>query len=234
MKRHFRLISALVLALALLSGVCSAAKPHYLPPASLNLEAVLPAPPANDSAQTKAELAELLQLQQTRTPEMVASAQADADRSPFRFADVLGPEFTQANLPEVAAMFAAILEDVRLQTRPVKKHWNRPRPFRLDPQIVPCVPRPSGPSFPSAHSTFGHLTAELLALMVPEKAAQLRARGESYAHNRLVGGVHYPSDVAGGALAAKTMGEALLKDPKFMTDFDQAKAHVRSVLGLDK
>ena len=45
----------------------------------VNLLDILPPPPAQDSARTKAELGEILTIQVTRTPEMEARAIADAN-----------------------------------------------------------------------------------------------------------------------------------------------------------
>jgi len=231
----FSTLRVLVLAVVLsglMLGAGTAAKPHFLPEGSLNLVALLPAPPANDSDQTKTEIAILLRLQRLRTPVMEAEAQADTVRTPFRFSGVLGPQFTSQALPDVAALFEAMLEDIHLQVDPVKKRWDRPRPFTLDQQIQPCVLRPTGASYPSAHSTFGHLSAIVLSAMVPEKAEQLQARGEEYGRQRMVAGVHYTSDVESGAVAAKAIAEALFKNPEFMKQFEEAKAHTRKVLGL--
>src|SRR5438270_11293769 len=72
----------------------------------INLLTLLPPPPANDSAQTKAELGEVLTVQVTRTREMEARAVADATENIWRFADVVNnPKFTAAALPQFAAFF---------------------------------------------------------------------------------------------------------------------------------
>src|SRR5436305_15274495 len=75
----------------------------------IDLTMILPPPPANDSAQTKAELGEVLTLQVTRTPEMVASAVADADENVWRFANVMGPKFNKATLPKFSAFFDRVV-----------------------------------------------------------------------------------------------------------------------------
>ncbi|WP_243438227.1 acid phosphatase [Fundidesulfovibrio soli] len=240
MKHHIRplmrFLGLAVLLCGLLSGLLAgnglAAKPHFLPAGSLDLVAVLPPPPADGSPRNKAELKELLHLQRTRTPAMIAFALEDVTRSPFRFADVLGPEFNKQNLPGVEEFFVAVLEDVSLQVDPPKQHWNRLRPFLLDPMIEPCLPQPASASYPSGHSAFGHLAAIVLSAMVPEKAEALAKRGEAFARNRLIGGVHYPSDVAAGAEAAKIIAKALFENPEFKKAFQEAKAQTRRVLGL--
>ena len=66
------------------------AKP-FVAAKDIDLTRILPPPPANDSDKTKAKIVEVLAFQVTRTPEMVARAQADAEEDVWRFADVMGP-----------------------------------------------------------------------------------------------------------------------------------------------
>jgi acid phosphatase (class A) len=68
--------------------------------------------------------------------------------------------------------------------------------------------------------------------MVPEKAAAIFARAAEYAHNRVIAGVHFPTDVEGGRIAASVIDNTLLHNPRFEADFAQAKAEVRAALGL--
>jgi acid phosphatase (class A) len=65
----------------------------YLNPQEIDLTKLLAPPPAADSAQQKADLARVMEVQNTRTPAQVARAQQDVHTSVFRFADVLGPQF---------------------------------------------------------------------------------------------------------------------------------------------
>src|SRR6516162_8356953 len=85
------------------------AKP-YADAKEVNLIMLLPPPPANDSAQTKAELGEILTIQVTRTKEMEARAMADAAENIWRFSDAVdNPKFAPANLPKVAAFFDRVI-----------------------------------------------------------------------------------------------------------------------------
>ena len=86
---------------------------------------------------------------------MEAFAQADAERSVFRFADVVGTDFTAGKLPQAEAFFNKIKKNADFILGPAKEHWNRPRPYATNPDIQPCVNRPGNASYPSGHSTFG-------------------------------------------------------------------------------
>lgn len=228
--RCARLLPLLVVLLWPASGL--ARTTPFLTESSVNFTQLLPPPPALDSAAQKQDIATLLELQKTRTSQEVALAQADGDRTVFRFADVLGPKFTAANAPQTAALFEEILETANRLVRPAKKYWHRPRPFVTDPAIHPVLFKPGSPSYPSAHATFGTLTAILLANMVPERRAELFARGALYAHNRELGGVHYPTDVEAGRLSGTVIAALLLQNPAFRQAFDKARDETRRVLGL--
>lgn len=231
-KRMKRSLFIACLSFVLLATLALAEKRHYLTPGQVDLSALLPSPPGGDSAQTKAELAELLSLQAARTPGQEAQAQADQHISVFRFADVLGPAFAKESLPQTTAFFENIRTDESGAVSVAKKHWERPRPYSLEQQLRPCVSKPSNASYPSGHSTWGHLAGLVLERMVPEKADALRARAALYARQRLIGGVHYPSDVAAGARAAAIIADALFSQESFRRDFEAARVELRGALGL--
>jgi acid phosphatase (class A) len=100
----------------------------------------------------------------------------------------------------------------------------------------PCAPLQPKPaytySYPSGHSTFGVTTAILLAAMVPEKREELFARGWEYGHNRVIGGVHFPTDVEAGRIEATAMVALMMRNEGFKQDLAAAKAELRQALGL--
>ena len=163
---------------------------------------------------------------------MEAFAKADAERSVFRFADVVGENFTPEKLPQATAFFNAVKDSADYLLGPAKEHWNRPRPYATNPEIHPCVPKPGNASYPSGHSTFGTVTSIVLANMIPERQTEIYARAELYRENREIGGVHYPTDVEAGRIAGTVVAAFLFQDPAFQAEFAKAKAEVRGVLGL--
>jgi acid phosphatase (class A) len=68
--------------------------------------------------------------------------------------------------------------------------------------------------------------------MIPEKSRELFARGREYGDNRVVAGVHYPTDVEAGRLSATAIAAALMQSERFLHDFNEAKAELRQALGL--
>ena len=207
---------------------------HYLTSASLNLYRLLPPPPEAGSAQERAELDELLRIQADRTPAMAQRAHEDATVSIFRFADALGspPRFNPQQLPLTTALFERIARDESLFMNTAKDAFGRPRPFVTEKRLAPVVDRPPSASYPSGHTTWAVACAIVLAEMVPERRAQIFARADEYAHNREVGGVHYPSDVAAGHLAGTALATELFDSPRFLDDEIVAAAELRQALGL--
>jgi acid phosphatase (class A) len=199
----------------------------------INLLQLLPPPPANDSVQTKAELGEILTIQVTRTKEMEARALADATENVWRFADVVdSPKFTAAALPKFAAFFDRVVETEGAVTDPAKAVWKRPRPHLYSDLVHPVVPLSKSGSYPSGHATVGTLMGIELANMLPEKRAQIMARAWEFGHNRVVGGIHYPSDIEMGRISGTVIAQTISTHPDFKAEFDAAKAELRTALGL--
>ncbi|WP_095201906.1 acid phosphatase [Mesorhizobium carmichaelinearum] len=231
MKKYASLAAGLLLLVIGSAAQAEDAKP-FVTNKDIDLTMILPPPPANDSAQTKAELGEVLTLQVTRTPEMVASAVADAEENVWRFANVMGPNFTKEKLPKFSAFFDRVVETEGAVVDPAKDVWKRPRPHQLSDLVKPVVKLSSSGSWPSGHATVGTMMGIILADMVPEKRAEIMARAAEYAHNREVGGIHYASDVEMGKISGSVIAAILLNRDDFKAEYEVAKAELRSGLGM--
>ena len=207
--------------------------PYYIDPLQLHLNLILPLPPARDSAITAAELAELHRIESTRTPAQITQAQADdKEEDIFIFKSVLGPRFTAEALPITAALSAHVRNDESAAS-PLKNIFRRPRPYQIDSDLHPVCPLNAGPtSYPSGHSLSGYLLALTLVQLVPEKRQEIFDRADQYAHNRLVCGVHYVTDIEASRMVAYAIFGSLTASPRFQRDLATAQEETRHQLGL--
>ena len=210
-------------------------KPSFVLAEQLDIFQRLPAPPADPAA----DIAELKRIQATRTPAQIEQAKADdLEESMFIYTSVLGPNFTREKLPLTAQLSDHARFDISPVINSAKAHFKRPRPFHYDAEIKPvCKALPFDPNkgnyaYPSGHAGVGYIEALVLIQMVPEKKDAILARADQYAHNRVVCGVHYPSDPpASKATAYATIG-LMMNNPFFRKELQAAKAELRSALGL--
>jgi acid phosphatase (class A) len=210
----------------------SAAEATFVTPNRFDLTKLLPPAPAPESEQQRLDLDAVLKAQATRTASQSERALADATAGTFGFADVLGPNFNAERVPAVAALLDKARGDAVVAFSAGKGVWNRPRPFVVSTAVDPVGDRPEGSSYPSGASTVGYLTAIILANMVPEKSAALFARGREFGDDRVILGVHFPSDVEAGRLAATGLAAMLMQDAAFLKEFAGAQSELRQALGL--
>ena len=199
----------------------------------VDLLSILPPPPENGSTQMQRELAEVLRVQVKRTPEQVARAAADVEENIWRFADVIdNPAFTAEKLPKVDAFFKRVFKSEGAVTGPVKKFYNRPRPFQYSDLVKPAVKPSLSGAYPSGHTTSGTLAGIVLSNMLPEKRRQIMTRAWDYAHNRLVGGMPFATDIEAGRIAGSIIAQNISRLPEFEREFEDARVELRAALGL--
>ena len=197
---------------------------HYIEPGAVDFKTLAGEPPTDGSVQTKSEIEVMLQKQQLRTAEDEDRAQKEEHLSVFLFANVLGPWFEEKNLPLTTALFARAGGDLGGVTNTAKSYWHRPRPWLQDSRIHPAVTKPNNDSYPSGHAAAGEFYALILAELAPDLKDRLLARGEQIGDDRILAGVHFPSDVRAGRVIAREVVKRLLASPAFQSDLSQARA----------
>jgi membrane-associated phospholipid phosphatase len=158
---------------------------------------------------TALELTELDQLVYYR-PSVLAEALAQNGAILQYFSGIL--DFNLRSRPATVYLCTAALRIASFQVMHYKYSYNRARPSRLSPRLMPPIEPPGHASFPSGHATQARLIALCLeavmpAAIVPAAAEQgpLRQMAARIARNREVLGLHYPTDSAAGiALANET------------------------------
>jgi acid phosphatase (class A) len=231
---NVRALAALTIGILLACAGCVSAQDYvaFVSPQQLDMASLLPPPPADGSPTQVSELAELHTIQATRTPAQVAAAEADAsERDMFIFRTTFGPAFSPKALPLTTAFSRDIETNEPAVVKAAKRNFDRERPFVADPTLHNVCPA-AHESYPSAHAANAYLEADILAAMVPEMRSAIFARANGYAYNRLVCGVHYPSDLQAGKTLADAMMGPMMNNPTFQAEFARAQAELRQALHL--
>lgn len=173
-------------------------EPHFVSLASFDFRRLIVAPPAKDTLEAGADLLVVRELQAWRTEEQIAWAKRTERDVIFNYAEIVGPWFTEEKLPLTAAFFKKLNDDMRAMDRAAKQPFLRPRPADADPAVRICVTPPTSTSYPSGTALQAIVWAEILTEFFPEHREAIFARAHRVAWGRVIGGVHYPSDIVAG------------------------------------
>ena len=202
----------------------------------------LPPPPATTTLEIERNQVLSAQLSADRYARDEAFADAEAylpDDLMTRFSVATGETLTRSQRPILSHVLYRIWKNLDTFNTDLKSLYPRKRPFIDDPTIAPCdltrlqdkASKDWTFSYPSGHSADGYIAALLLADVMRSSAPgatdrtdALMARGVRFGTNRMVCGVHYPSDVAAGETFATALYEKI-KDmaPQFKTDLACAR-----------
>ncbi len=209
---------------------------RFLPADTASFVAGFPAPHPRESAETRAELDQLLSIQASRTKSDVASARADRKTEISRFYVALGldPE-DPPHLPKLERLAQRVEDDVRVYVRAVKDHYRRLRPYEIEPRLAPCIADVKGDlSYPSGHAAFAWAMAGLLSDLVPERRLALEARADQFARQRMVCGVHFATDLAAGRQAAQHILQLIRSEREYSIEAAEAEQELRELLKLPR
>lgn len=200
------------LALALVSMVVSLsfAEANAQPKTHSFLGLRLEAPPAMGTAQSDQDFMELHRYQDHRTPSECESADS---QSHLTLENGFGPQtgvLTEAEMKKAKLLSVRVMAKASLAALYFKKLFKRPRPYKTDSSLNPCVDLPGGYAYPSGHSTNGYALALALAKKFPYKKDLILKQGLKIGENRLIGGVHHPSDVVAGRKLAQQVVKCML------------------------
>lgn len=233
---HRAFVASALVALAgpLLIGGCTAptpAKPsatsehlNYLPPKAVDLEKLLPKPSENRSPISKGEGDLMIAIQAQSSSAAKERAKGEESLTPWTFADVLGPGFTKEKMPLTAALLDKVEQDTHASSDEAKRLWDRTRPPKQDARVTPFLKVPGNASYPSGHATRAMVWARILGALDPAHKDALRERARLVALDRVIAGVHYPTDVAAGMALGDALADQFLASPAFQADLAKAKA----------
>lgn len=172
-------------------------------------------PPANSSPTTAKELKQLANNQKSITKKQ---------REAIERQDVLNPEIEFVKLLESLGQKLSKEEKqeitkIQKQLTTIglhyKEHFDRPRPIQLMKKIHPAekpLRANSGTAaYPSGHALIGTFLGLYLSEKYPNYRKQLKKLGEELGYNRVLGGFHYPSDVAAGNKLGQMLYRNIIK-----------------------
>jgi acid phosphatase (class A) len=208
----------LLVALLVQAGASAGTFFYYLAPRQIDLTALLPPPPNVSSAQERADEQQVAAAVMGRSPAQFLDAEEDSMRTVFFFSKSIGPGFDSARLPVTTRFFSHVRSDVERLIDQAKTYWDRPRPSGA---------YKARGSYPSGHAAFAAATAILLSQLMPSKRDAIFAQARMFAENRILLGVHYPSDVVAGWTAGTLAAYAMMQGAAFQHDFAEAAAELR-------
>jgi acid phosphatase (class A) len=202
----------------------------YVDPASVKLDVLLPKPSPDKSPITKGEGDLMIVLQAEALPAAKDRAKSEDTLTPWVFAGVLGANFSKEKMPLTADLLDKAEKDTHNVTEDAKRLWDRDRPPHQDGRITPLLKVPTNASYPSGHATRAILWARVLAILSPKDKEALRERARLVALDRVIAGVHYPTDVASGMALGDAIADQLMLSEAFKADLEKAKAEWPSTM----
>jgi acid phosphatase (class A) len=213
------LYSTLLVCLALVP----ATTPKWITPQQFDFKSLIGDPPADTSPEHAQEVGHMLDLQATRTPQDEQRCKQEVKLSLFLFSDVIGNWFNAENVPITQQVMDEARANAGQVTTAAKDLYKRDRPPLANPKIHPCVPLERSYSYPSGHTVSGIVWATLLSEIFPEKREALVARGKQIGEDRVLAGMHYPTDVIAGRKLGEEIARRLLADPAFKVELEKAR-----------
>lgn len=214
-------------------------KPHYLVATTIH-DFELPDPPANSSAQTRAELNYLLVLQQQRTEDEERGALYKAGvyynprvspddsmyhtfrKNLFYIGRSIGTWFNPETLPRTADFMASVWQDASYFIWSLKYTYLRVRLYVLEPALN-NLEEANWAAYPSGHSANSYINAYIYQELAPEFTDVFLKDAYAMAHSREIIGVHYPSDSEVSRIFARQFVNRLFQNEKFRNDFEAVK-----------
>ncbi len=202
--------------------------PSYLPSGSVNGFELIAPPPEIGSEAFEQEMATVLWLQKTRTPEQVAFVEQVLDVD--RFAPILGEALFSIDAAGLKHVIDHAIDEVRADYDEIKNAFDLPRPFQVNDEVEPVGDARPVASYPSGHSIRAIVYARLLSEVFPDKKDALMELAHQIGYGRVTAGVHYPIDITSGQVLGQAYADVIVKQPAFL----DAVRDVKHELSVDQ
>ena len=236
MHRRSFLVSLVFIAFVVAAPLRAAeAKFVYLTSGQVDAPHLLAPPPARGSAEDAADLETTFRVYSARTPAEEAHGRNENKLTIFHFAPAIGSWFAAGKLPKTEALFKQLEAETKAVTDDAKNFFQRPRPYHVAPDRFPHSIEHEDPthySYPSGHSTRATVFAGLLAELFPERREAILATGRECGWLRVLGGVHYPTDIYAGRVLGQAIIRELLRAPAFQRDLAGVQAELTAAASV--
>lgn len=199
-----------------------APKVYYVNPAPFRALRFAP-PPEPGSMEQQADIAGVLAWQNKRTEADCAKSSRTAEETYDSFWGARSP-FPAPVPPGVHEFFVRLAADLEASLETMKERYQRPRPYMAYSEAQPCIKRSKSFSYPSGHTTFARVFANVLADLLPARRDEFFSKADEIAQDRVIGGVHYPGDVAAGKVFGDLYHAELLKSAAYQKDLEKLRA----------
>lgn len=193
--------------------------------------ALLPAPPARDSAAFAADQEAFRKTRALKNSPRWSWAIRDANlhfpQALGFFSCALDVSLTEESMPNLHMLLRRTLTDAGYSTLAAKNHYKRIRPFVVNNETS-CTPDKDKElakegSYPSGHTSVGWAWALILAEIAPDRADAILQRGYAFGESRVICGVHWQSDVEAGRIMGAAVVAKLHSDPVFRAQMKAAQ-----------
>lgn len=177
-------------------------------------------PPAYDSEQLAADLAELKNFERTNLTNITASYwEYYGGRAVFEFwtdqtSQKLFEYRLDSNPPRAARAYAlqsVALYDLFVACWDAKYAYWAIRPFQLDPTVTTVFVTPNHPSYPAAHASVGGAMETILGALFPADAESFTQVADDESWSRLWAGIHFRSDIEAGRALGGSVGQLVVE-----------------------
>lgn len=180
-----------------------------------------PPPPAYDSEEKLAEIAEMKAI--TRTFPITEKAlywHTFDGAYPVWYdwaSDRIFEHKLDSNPPRAARIYALMAVapyDAVIACFDAKYAYWAARPDMVDKTVKTLFPNPSHPSYPAAHGCNTAATAHVLAYLFPNEGKAVEAMADEAGMSRVWAGIHFPSDVEAGLALGRAVADAVIERAK--------------------
>lgn len=176
-------------------------------------------PPVKGSEAQTADEVELLKRQKERDQKSCDRAQSEVFVSLASFyGQPYGP-LSEAEVTSLAPFFDQVRNDGDYYIQLLKKEFPRQRPFLYMQDLTPCVPKEVTGAYPSGHATLAKLYALILSDLFPTQKKTFEERANVIATDRVLSGMHHPTDIQAGAQLGERLYQELKKSPSYQKLF---------------